>query len=64
MNCEVIDKLKTPEDCEQFASNVEKRGNPELAVAARRRAVELRAAASLSVGSPISRQVKRAQTFL
>ena len=40
-----IAKLKTPEDCEQFAINVEERGKPELALAARRRAVELRAAA-------------------
>lgn len=36
--------LETPEACEQFARNVEARGKPELAVAARRRAVELRAA--------------------
>src|SRR5205823_5765032 len=35
----------TPQDCEQFAINVAKRGEPELALAARRRAVELRAAA-------------------
>jgi hypothetical protein len=40
-----IAKLKTPEDCERFAINVEDRGKPELALAARRRAVELRAAA-------------------
>ena len=45
MDDDPIAKLKTPEDCEQFASNVEERGKPELAVAARRRAVELRAAA-------------------
>ena len=36
--------LTTPERCEQFALNVEQRGKPELAIAARRRAVELRAA--------------------
>lgn len=35
--------LKTPEECEQFAANVEARGNRELALSARRRAVELRA---------------------
>jgi hypothetical protein len=39
-----IPRLKTPEDCEQFAINVEKLGKPELALRARRRAVELRAA--------------------
>ena len=37
-----ITKLRTPEGCEQFALNVEVR-NPELAHAARRRAVELKA---------------------
>jgi hypothetical protein len=36
--------LKTPEECEQFAINVQAR-LPELALAARRRSVELRAAA-------------------
>jgi hypothetical protein len=41
---EVIAKFKTPESCEQFALNVEGR-SPERAQAARRRAVELRAAA-------------------
>jgi hypothetical protein len=41
---EVITKFKTPESCEQFALNVEAR-SPERAQAARRRAVELRAAA-------------------
>ena len=41
---ERVARLKTPEECEQFALNVEKR-LPELASAARRRAVELRAAA-------------------
>ena len=40
-----ITKLKTPEECEQFAVNVETRGLKELAIAARKRAVELRAAA-------------------
>lgn len=42
---ERIARLTTPEACEQFAINVEERGKPELARAARRRAVELRAAA-------------------
>jgi hypothetical protein len=42
---DTIANLKTPEECEQFAINVEERGKRELAVAARRRAVELRAAA-------------------
>ncbi len=36
-------RLKTPEDCESFATNVQKT-HPELAKEARRRAVELRAA--------------------
>ena len=37
-----IAKLKTPEDCERFAINVEEGGKPELALAARRRAIERR----------------------
>ena len=37
-------RLKTPKDCEQFARNVEAK-LPELAREARRRAIELRAAA-------------------
>jgi len=41
---ERVARLKTPEECEQFAINVKDR-LPELALAARRRAVELRAAA-------------------
>jgi hypothetical protein len=41
---ERVAKLKTPEDCEQFARNVEARGKPELALEARRRAVQLQAA--------------------
>jgi hypothetical protein len=40
---ERITKLKTPEDCEQFAINVETRGKPELALLARRRAIQLQA---------------------
>jgi hypothetical protein len=39
-----VGHLDTPAACEQFALNVEARGKPALAVAARRRAVELRAA--------------------
>jgi hypothetical protein len=39
---EILAKLKTPKDCEQFAINVEARGKPELAISARR-AIELRA---------------------
>ena len=38
-----VERCKTPAECEQFARNVEKE-HPELAKAARRRAVELRAA--------------------
>jgi hypothetical protein len=41
---EKVTRLKTPEDCEKFAKNVTAT-NPELAMEARRRAVELRAAA-------------------
>ncbi len=39
-----VERCKTPEECETFAQNVEKT-HPDLAKAARRRAVELRAAA-------------------
>jgi hypothetical protein len=42
---ERVARLKTPEECEQFAKNVEARGKRELALSARRRAVELRALA-------------------
>ncbi len=38
-----VARLKSPEDCEQFAKNVEERGKPELALQARRRALEIRA---------------------
>ena len=41
---EIISRLKTPEECEQLAKNVLEK-NPELARQARRRAVELHAAA-------------------
>ena len=40
---ERVARLETPEECEQFAINVENR-LPNLALAARRRAVEFRAA--------------------
>ncbi|MFC1461736.1 hypothetical protein ACFLQR_04380, partial [Verrucomicrobiota bacterium] len=40
---ELVARLKTPEECEQFAINVQNR-LPELAQAARRRGVEFRAA--------------------
>lgn len=39
---DIIQKLKTPDECIQLAKNVRER-NPELAQKARRRAVELRA---------------------
>lgn len=39
---DIIQKLKTPEECIQLAKNVRER-NPDLAQKARRRAVELRA---------------------
>lgn len=38
-----VAKLKTPEECAVFAKNVIERGRPDLALAARRRAVQLRA---------------------
>lgn len=38
-----VERCKTPEECETFAQNVEKT-HPDLATAARRRSVELRAA--------------------
>jgi len=44
---DIIQKLKTPEECMQLAKNVRDR-NPDLAQKARRRAVELRA---ISYGS-------------
>lgn len=40
---ELIAKLKTPEECAVFEKNVLERGRPDLAMAARRRAVELHA---------------------
>lgn len=40
---DLVAKLETPDACEQFARNVEARGKPELALEARRRAVQLSA---------------------
>ncbi len=40
---ERIQKLKTPEDCERFAKNATERGYPDLALAARKRAIGLKA---------------------
>lgn len=40
---ELIAKLKTPEECIVFEKNVTERGRPDLALAARKHAVELRA---------------------
>jgi hypothetical protein len=42
---DIISKLKTPEECEIFEENVTQRGHADLAVAARKRAIELRALA-------------------
>ncbi len=38
-----VAKLKSPEECERFASNAERLGHSDLVVDARKRAVELRA---------------------
>ena len=40
---ERIQKLKTPEDCDRFAKNATERGYPDLALTARKRAIELKA---------------------
>ena len=48
---ELIAKLKTPEECIVFEKNVTERGRPDLALAARKRAVELRALQPSRVGS-------------
>ncbi|EQD69645.1 hypothetical protein B1A_06793 [mine drainage metagenome] len=40
---EMIAKLKTPGECAIFEKNVTERGRPDLAVAARKRALELQA---------------------
>lgn len=42
---DVVSKLKTPEECAIFEKNVTERGHLDLAVAARKRAIELRAQA-------------------
>jgi hypothetical protein len=42
---ERVAKLKTPEECEQFAKNAIERKRPDLAQAARKKAIELRAKA-------------------
>lgn len=39
-----VKRLKTPQDCESFARNAKRLGQPDLALEARQRAVELRAA--------------------
>lgn len=41
---DLISKLKTPEECEIFAKNATERGRPVLALAARKKALQLRAA--------------------
>jgi hypothetical protein len=41
---DIIEKLKSPDECERLIKNVKER-NPELALRARRKAVELRASA-------------------
>lgn len=38
-----IERLQTPEECEIFARNAERKGFPELSVQAKRKAVQLRA---------------------
>jgi hypothetical protein len=40
-----VAKLKTPEECEEFAKNVRERGRPDLAQEAVQRSIQLRAAA-------------------
>ena len=55
---DIISKLKTPQECEQLALNVEKR-SPDMAVAARRKAVELRAD-SHGVKSKVEREALQA----
>jgi hypothetical protein len=58
---ECIARLTTPENCEQFARNVQN-DHPELAQQARRRAVELRAdahATKLGVTNAVEREALR-----
>jgi hypothetical protein len=56
---ERIARLKTPKDCEQFAINVEARGKPELALAARRRGIELEASAR-NASTPVEHEALQA----
>src|SRR5947207_1666476 len=42
---DIVSKLKTPEECATYEKNVTERGRPDLALAARKRAIELRAQA-------------------
>lgn len=44
MTDNLIAKLRTPDECSTFEKNVLERGRPDLAIAARKRALELRAA--------------------
>ena len=50
-----VAKLKTPEECAAFAKNVTERGRPDLAIAARKRAVQLRAE-SFGANSEVERE--------
>ncbi|EIN00423.1 hypothetical protein WQE_15371 [Paraburkholderia hospita] len=50
-----VNRLKTPEECEQFAKNVDQT-HPHLALAARRRAVALRADGH-NPASPVLRDI-------
>jgi hypothetical protein len=59
---ERVARLTTPEDCEQFARNVQK-DHPALAQEARRRAIELRAdarAKSLGLNGPVEKEALQA----
>ena len=56
---ERIAQLKTPESCETFARNAEAKGRSDLALAARRHAVELRAA-SHSANTQAEKEALRA----
>ena len=51
----LVAKLKTPEDCAKFAKNATERGHPEFALAARKRAVQLRAE-SYGITSDVQRE--------
>lgn len=50
-----VAKLKTPEECAVFAKNVTERGRGDLALAARKRAVQLRAE-SFNATSEVERE--------